>query len=141
MQGFLGFWIGQKKKFRAIEAQRVGQARHDFHGGMTLASLEMAHVGRRGPDSPCDLLLSQFALTPAVTDHLPKLLVHHRHGSPLLASPRKKPRYGRFSHPHSKNRVAKIPTLPCYPYYLRRAARASASPVRSPRPRRSLAIG
>src|SRR5260370_10823549 len=89
MQGFLGFWIGQKKKFPAIEAQRVGQARDDFIGGMTLAALEMAHVGRRGPDSLCDLLLHQFALTSAVTDHLPKLLVQHRHGSPLLASPRK----------------------------------------------------
>src|SRR5258708_33527914 len=135
MQEFLGFWIGQKKKFPAIKTQRVGQARHDLIGGMTLAALEMAHVGRRGPVSLCDLLLRQFALTPAVTNHLPKLLVHHRHGSPLLASPRKKPRYGRFSHPHSKNRVAKIPTLPCCRYHLRPAARASASPVRSPRPR------
>src|SRR5260370_11204761 len=141
MQGFLGFWIGQKKKFPAIKTQRVGQARHDLIGGMTLAALEMAHVGRRGPDSLCDLLLREFALTPAVADHLPKLLVQHRHGSPLLASPRKKPRYGRFSHPHSKNRVAKIPTLPCCRYYLSRAARASASPGRSLRPRCLLAIG
>src|SRR5713101_4757772 len=122
MQELLGSGIGEKIKFSPIETQRVSQTSHDLVGGMTLAALEMAHVGRRGPDSLCDLLLRQFTLTPAVTDHLPKLLVRHRHGSPLLASPRKKPRYGRFSHPHSKNRVAKIPTLPCCRYYLSRAA-------------------